>query len=149
MVYKLRHREFIGYHVYTAHRALAKALDATLAPFGITSSQWNALQQLEEHGAMTQRELSELLNKEQATVARLIDRLVKRGLVERAPHPTDRRANIVENTEQASELLVEAQSAVVASADAIASGVSDADLAKFFEILDRISDNALAAIEKD
>lgn len=149
MVYRLRHREFIGYHVYTAHRALAKNLDATLAPFGITSSQWNALQQLEEHGAMTQRELAELLNKEQATVARLIDRLVKHGLVKRAPHPTDRRANMVENTKKASELLVEAQSAVVASADAIASGVSDDDLAVFFKVLDQVSDNALHVIEGD
>lgn len=149
MVYRLRHREFIGYHVYTAHRALAKNLDTTLAPYGVTAGQWNALQQLEEHGAMTQRELAELLNKEQATVARLIDRLVKHGLVKRAPHPTDRRANIVGNTKKASDLLMEAQSAVVASADAIAAGVSDEELATFFKVLDHVSANALNAIAGD
>ena len=142
MVEKLRHREFIGYQVYTAQKALARSLDITLAPFGITSGQWNALNQLDEHGAMTQKDLAELLRKEPATVARLLDRLVKRGLVQRKPHPKDRRANIVENTPDASKLLVEIQPAVVARASQIAEGISDDDLAVFFYVLDRVRHNA-------
>ncbi len=142
MVEKLRHREFIGYQVYTAQKALARSLDITLAPFGITSGQWNALNQLDEHGAMTQKDLAELLRKEPATVARLLDRLVKRGLVQRKPHPKDRRANIVENTPDASKLLVEIQPAVVARASQIAEGISDDDLAVFFDVLDRVRHNA-------
>lgn len=142
MVEKLRHREFIGYQVYTAQKALARSLDITLAPFGITSGQWNALNQLDEHGAMTQKDLAELLRKEPATVARLLDRLVKRGLVQRKPHPKDRRANIIENTPDASKLLVEIQPAVVARASQIAEGISDDDLAVFFDVLDRVRHNA-------
>lgn len=142
MVDRLRHREFIGYQVYSAHRVLARSLDACLAPFGLTSGQWNALNQLEEHGAMTQRELSERLKKEQATVARLLDRLVKRGLVKRSTHPDDRRANIVENTPEASRLLVEVEPVAAARADQIAEGISDDDLAVFFEVLDQIRANA-------
>ncbi len=145
MVEKLRHREFIGYQVYMAHRALARSLDATLAPFDLTSGQWNALNQLEEHGAMTQKELAELLKKEPATVVRLLDRLVKRGLVERTPHPDDRRANIVANTPVASELLVKIEPAVVARADAVAAGISDDDLAVFFDVLDRVRKNAIVS----
>lgn len=142
MVDRLRHREFIGYQVYSAHRVLARSLDACLAPFGLTSGQWNALNQLEEHGAMTQRELSERLKKEQATVARLLDRLVKRGLVKRSTHPDDRRANIVENTPEASRLLVEVEPVAAARADQIAEGISDDDLTVFFEVLDQIRANA-------
>ncbi len=142
MVEKLRHREFIGYQVYTAQKALARSLDITLAPFGITSGQWNALNQLDEHGAMTQKDLAELLRKEPATVARLLDRLVKRGLVQRKPHPKDRRANIVENTPDASKLLGEIQPAVVARASQLAEGISDDDLAVFFDVLDRVRHNA-------
>ena len=142
MVEKLRHREFIGYQVYTAQKALARSLDITLAPFGITSGQWNALNQLDEHGAMTQKDLAELLRKEPATVARLLDRLVKRGLEQRKPHQKDRRANIVENTPDASKLLVEIQPAVVARASQIAEGISDDDLAVFFDVLDRVRHNA-------
>lgn len=142
MVEKLRHREFIGYQVYTAQKALARSLDITLAPFGITSGQWNAMNQLEEHGAMTQKQLAELLRKEQATVARLLDRLVKRDLVKRTPNPKDRRANIIENTPAASKLLVEIEPAVIARADQIAEGISDDDLSIFFDVLDQIRHNA-------
>ena len=86
--------------------------------------------------------LAELLRKEPATVARLLDRLVKRGLVQRKPNPKDRRANIVENTPDASKLLVEIQPAVVARASQIAEGISDDDLAVFFDVLDRVRHNA-------
>lgn len=143
MVEKLRHREFIGYQVYMAHRALARSLDITLAPFGLTSSQWNAMNQLEEHGAMTQKELSDILRKEQATVARMIDRLVKRGLVKRTTHPEDRRANIIENTPEASKLLVEIEPAAIARAEQVAEGISDKDLAVFFNVLDTVRENAV------
>lgn len=137
----LRHEEFIGYHVYQAHRALAGILDATLAPYGITGSQWNALNQLERHGAMTQSDLSEVLQRQPATVARMIDRLVKRGLVKRTPHPTDRRTNIVSNTKKATDLLVEVEPYVVKCAESIALGISDEDLATFFRVLDTVQAN--------
>lgn len=142
MVEQLRHREFIGYQVYTTQRALAKSLDHTLSPFGITSGQWNALNQLNEHGAMTQKELADILKKEPATVARLLDRLVKRELVIRTTHPEDRRANIIEITPAAIELLEEIEPCVVARADLIAQGISDKDLDTFFNVLGIVRKNA-------
>lgn len=143
MVEQLRHREFIGYQVYTAQRALAKSLDHTLSPFGLTSGQWNALNQLNEHGSMTQKDLADRLKKEPATVARLLDRLVKRELVVRLPHPDDRRANIIEITPAAKELLEEIEPFVVERADLIAAGISDDDLHVFFDVLNQVRLNAL------
>lgn len=145
MVDKLRHREFIGFQVYMAQRALARSLDATLAPFGLTSGQWNMMNQLEEYGAMTQKELADLVRKEPATVARMLDRLVKRSLVRRTTSPQDRRANIVENTPAASALLKEIEPRVVAQADRIAGGISDEDLAVFFNVLEKVRANATRA----
>ena len=147
MVEQLRHREFIGYQVYTAQRALSRSLDYTLSPFGLTSGQWNALNQLNEHGSMTQKELADLLHKEPATVARRIDRLVRRELVERLPHPDDRRANIIEITPKAQELLEEIEPYVVERADLIAEGISDDDLHVFFDVLNQIRENALNVSE--
>ncbi len=148
MVNPLRHREFIGYRVYMAQRALARSLDLTLAPFGLTAGQWNALNQLDEHGDMTQKKLAEILKKEPATVARLLDRLVKRGLVKRAPHPEDRRANIVGITPPAVELLNEIEPYVVARADQIAEGISDDDLDTFFDVLNVVRKNAIRFSEE-
>lgn len=147
MTSHLRHREFIGYQVYAAHRALMRSLDLTLAPFGLTSSQWNALNQLNEYGDMTQKELADHLNKEPATVVRLLDRLVKHGLVKRTSHPEDRRANIVGITPEAVDLLATIEPYAAERADRIAEGVSDEDLAVFFNVLETVRQNAERTIE--
>lgn len=144
MVQKLRHREYIGYRVYSAQRALSRSLELSLAPFGLTPGQWNALNQLEEHGAMTQKALAERLQKEQATIARSIERLVQRDLVKRTPSPQDRRANIIEVTPKASQLLSEIEPVVTHRHEQIAQNISEQDLDVFFSVLDQIEQNAIA-----
>ncbi len=58
---------------------------------GMTRAQWGILIWLDRQPGISQKELSELLEVEPITVARLIDRLETRGLVERRPDPRDRR----------------------------------------------------------
>ena len=58
---------------------------------GMTRAQWGILIWLERQPGISQKELSELLEVEPITVARQIDRLEGRGMVERRPDPRDRR----------------------------------------------------------
>jgi MarR family transcriptional regulator, transcriptional regulator for hemolysin len=58
---------------------------------GMTRAQWGLLIWLERQPGLSQKELSELLEVEPISVARLIDRLEGRGMVERRPDPKDRR----------------------------------------------------------
>ena len=58
---------------------------------GMTRAQWSILIWLERQPGIAQKELSELLEVEPISVARLIDRLEGRGMVERRPDPRDRR----------------------------------------------------------
>jgi DNA-binding MarR family transcriptional regulator len=58
---------------------------------GMTRAQWGILIWLDRQPGISQKELSELLEVEPITVARLIDRLQARGMVERRPDPRDRR----------------------------------------------------------
>ncbi len=58
---------------------------------GMTRAQWAILIWLERTPGISQKELAELLEVEPITVARLIDRLEARGMVERRPDPKDRR----------------------------------------------------------
>jgi len=58
---------------------------------GMTRAQWGILIWLERQAGLSQKELSEFLEVEPITVARLIDRLEARGMVERRPDPRDRR----------------------------------------------------------
>jgi DNA-binding MarR family transcriptional regulator len=58
---------------------------------GMTRAQWGILLWLERQPGMSQKELSELLEVEPISVARLVDRLEARAMVERRPDPKDRR----------------------------------------------------------
>jgi MarR family transcriptional regulator for hemolysin len=58
---------------------------------GMTRAQWGILIWLERQPGLSQKELSEILEVEPITVARLIDRLEARGMVERRPDAKDRR----------------------------------------------------------
>ena len=58
---------------------------------GMTRAQWAILIWLGRQPGLSQKELAELLEVEPITVARLIDRLEARGMVERRPDPRDRR----------------------------------------------------------
>jgi DNA-binding MarR family transcriptional regulator len=58
---------------------------------GMTRAQWGILIWLERQPGISQKELSERLEVEPITVARLIDRLEARGMVERRPDKRDRR----------------------------------------------------------
>jgi len=57
----------------------------------MTRAQWGILIWLERQPGISQKELAELLEVEPITVARLVDRLEGRGMVERRPDPRDRR----------------------------------------------------------
>ncbi len=57
----------------------------------MTRAQWVMMLWLERKPGITQKELSDLLEVEPITVARLVDRLEQRGMVERRADPADRR----------------------------------------------------------
>jgi DNA-binding MarR family transcriptional regulator len=65
-------------------------------PIGETTvAQISALQSLESAGALTPRELAEAERVQPPTMTRIVARLEERGLVSRAPHPTDGRQVIL------------------------------------------------------
>ena len=72
-------------------RLLRVDADKRARQHGMTRAQWAILIWLERQPGLSQKELSEVLEVEPITVARLIDRLEARGMVERRPDPRDRR----------------------------------------------------------
>jgi DNA-binding MarR family transcriptional regulator len=72
-------------------RLLRVDADKRARAHDMTRAQWGILIWLERQPGISQKELAELLDVEPITVARLIDRLESRGMVERRPDPRDRR----------------------------------------------------------
>jgi len=65
---------------------------------GLTDTQTDALWRLSRGQEMTARRLADLLQCDASTATSMIDRLEKRGLVRRVPHPTDRRVKVIQLT---------------------------------------------------
>jgi MarR family transcriptional regulator for hemolysin len=61
------------------------------ASHAMTRAQWIILSRLDRQPGMSQNELAAICEVEPITVARLVDRLEARGLVERRNDPADRR----------------------------------------------------------
>lgn len=95
----------IGFLLSDVSRMLRRIFNERVTPLGLTQAQWRALVQLSRNQGLNQVGLSELLEVQPITVARLIDKLVASGLVERRPDPSDRRSQRLFLTDQAMPLL--------------------------------------------
>jgi DNA-binding MarR family transcriptional regulator len=73
----------------------------------LTVAQFSALTSLELSGALTPSELAETERVQPPTMTKLVARLEDRGLVQRTPHPTDRRQVILSATESGRTVLAQ------------------------------------------
>jgi MarR family transcriptional regulator, lower aerobic nicotinate degradation pathway regulator len=86
----------------------------------------------------TMNELARLLGLDKSSVTGLIDRAQKRGLVERAPSPTDRRATLVTLTEAGRELVTKASAEFTADVTAVLERLPAADRATLAGLISRL-----------
>jgi len=86
-------RREILFQLTDVARAMRTFIDQCARGHGMTRAQWAVLIRLERQEGMTQAEMAESLEIQPISLVRLIDRLCDAKLVERRPHPSDRRAN--------------------------------------------------------
>jgi len=84
----------LGYFVTQRTHQMQAAQD-----LGLTPGHVKALYELDAHGRVSMGELASLLACDASSATWLVDRLEERGLVERRPHPRDRRVKTVVLTE--------------------------------------------------
>ncbi|MEM8832926.1 MAG: MarR family transcriptional regulator [Pseudomonadota bacterium] len=81
-----------------ALHAVVDQLDATICDkVGISRNDLRCLNLL-EHGAILPKDIAEKLDLTSGSVTALLDRLEKKGLIQRKSHPEDRRAILIEAT---------------------------------------------------
>ncbi len=83
--------ESLGYQVNHLARLLAQALAVSIAPYGVVPGQFAQLLALFEQDGLTQRELCDRVQIEQATMAKTLQRMQRDDLVQCNPDPDDRR----------------------------------------------------------
>ncbi len=82
----------LGFLMGDVSRLLRKRFDMRARELGLTRAQWRVLARLRRREGINQRDLAEILEIENITLTRHIDRLEEKGLVERRRDPADRRA---------------------------------------------------------
>ncbi len=86
---------------------LARRLRLERSESGLTLTQLSALGTLNRHGPCTPGELAAHEKVQPPSMTRVLSHLEERGLVARAPHPTDRRQVLVALTDDARALVAE------------------------------------------
>jgi len=82
----------IGLLLFDVTRMLKKRFEQNCRGTGMTRAQWQVLSMLNRNEGITQGALAELLDVEPISMGRMVDRLEAAGMLERRPHPSDRRA---------------------------------------------------------
>jgi MarR family transcriptional regulator, transcriptional regulator for hemolysin len=94
-----------GFLLHDIARLLRKRFDQRARALGLSRSQWQVLVHLERHEGINQSGLAEILEIENITLGRLIDRLEEAGWVERRPDRKDRRARLLYTTEKVAPVM--------------------------------------------
>src|SRR5258706_2225794 len=85
----------LGFLLHEVARLLRRRFEQNARGSGLTRSQWQLLAYLANNEGINQSGLAELLEIEPITLGRIIDKLQARGLIERHPDPSDRRARVL------------------------------------------------------
>jgi MarR family transcriptional regulator, transcriptional regulator for hemolysin len=82
----------LGFLLHDVARLLRRRFEQNARDSGLRRSQWQVLAYLANNEGINQSGLADLLEIEPITLGRIVDRLQARGLIERHPDPSDRRA---------------------------------------------------------
>jgi MarR family transcriptional regulator for hemolysin len=93
--------------LYDVARIMRTKFDQRARARGMTRAQWHILARVEHQPGLSQSELAAICEVEPITVARLVDRLEQRGLLERRADPHDRRIWRLHNLPPARPILDE------------------------------------------
>lgn len=130
-----------GHLVSLAARGFVRLSEARLKPLGFGVGYLPALVALKEGVASSQRDLARFARIEQPSMAQMMVRMERDGLIERRPDPDDRRSSRVALTPTALARLPEACAALFEGNREALDGFSQAEAEQFVALLGRLIGN--------
>jgi MarR family transcriptional regulator, transcriptional regulator for hemolysin len=126
-------------------RRFWKRLERRAGNSRVTCSQWQAIAYLGKNESIHQADLGELLEIGPITLVRILNRLAKRGLIERRQHAAEGGSWQVFLKEAGRPLLLATQPLDETTRAEAFSGVLDADREQLLQTLTRMKTNLMAA----
>ncbi|MGH9104135.1 MAG: MarR family winged helix-turn-helix transcriptional regulator [Acidimicrobiales bacterium] len=125
--------------IMRAQQIVQAAVDDALRGLGLTFARYEALVLLtfSRRGSLPMGKMGERLMIHPTSVTNIVDRLEQQGLVERLPHPSDRRTTLVSITAEGRRL-AELGSKEVAAGDFGLGGMSERELDQLTHLLRKL-----------
>ena len=107
----------------------------------LTAEQWGIINFLLEEDGINQNQIGKLINKDHTCVSRLIDNLIKKGIINKKNLVEDKRVNLIYLTKEGKELQNSVVDTVEHSLDKVFQNVSEKEKEIFSIVLDKIIKN--------
>jgi DNA-binding MarR family transcriptional regulator len=130
-------RPNLGLLISLANVRTFSAATTALSEHGMTPRGYSVLELLQS-GPRSQRDLAHLLQLDPSRIVALVDQLENAGLVERRPHPDDRRVRQVETTPAGEAAYTVAREATESTLDAALHALSPRERETLAGLLERI-----------
>jgi MarR family transcriptional regulator, organic hydroperoxide resistance regulator len=128
----------VGYLVRQTHRAFTRALQARIAPHGVSIGMWFFLRALWQEDGVSQRELSQRVGMMEPTTASALNNMERKGFVRRVRNRSDRRIVNVFLTERGRALRRELLPLAVEVNAAALRGLAVGEVAQLRALLGKI-----------
>ena len=142
-----KHDDLLGTLIHDVAHRLRLEIDRRLSVHNLTRVKWLTLGIINRRSLITQSELANELELGEASVGRLVDRLVERGFVTRKKHPKDRRSHQLLLTNLASDLLRELEGTAAQIRMETLQSLSDREVAGLHSGLLKLKENLKAKAE--
>lgn len=138
----------LAYRIHRAARVLRIHLGRLIASYGenMSAEQFFVFFRAHAGNGCRQGELADPKLEDYSNVTRLVDSLVRKGLLERRPDPGDRRSHLIFLTERGHELAERLIPAVMAERRYVYGDLTVDVLAGFLETVEAIETNARSRI---
>lgn len=130
------------------HRAFQRVADQLLRDQGFALGQLPVLMALKDGRPRSQAELARLANVEQPSMAQLLNRMERDGLVERLPDPEDGRSRLISLTAACRERMPKAKGVMQLLGGEALEGFSAEEEQGLAGLLARLADNVDAMVER-
>lgn len=112
--------------------------------YGVSAAQCHALQQLATHGPSTLNDFAAALFLEKSSASRMVDGMVRNGLVRRDRNPDDGRSRLLGLTEEGASLAAKLEADMLAERRLVLDGLDPAERDVVIKAVGRLADQAVA-----
>ncbi|MFA4133996.1 MULTISPECIES: MarR family winged helix-turn-helix transcriptional regulator [unclassified Brevibacillus] len=127
-----------GFLLHRTDMKMTNYFKKRLKQLEITPEQWGILSVMDGERAITQKELSDAIDRDQTTVVRMIYSLEKKGIVIRTLNDADRRSHNLLLSDKGMELKSKLLPVVTDAHHHVTQNLTDGEIAELHALLDKL-----------